>query len=75
MPIPSRPAFEKIVEKIKPEREFSRQPLVQILFNLADTSERHLALPRCDVVNLRRWRWRQNMMSCYLHPISTGKSS
>ena len=42
--------FEKIVEKIKPEREFSRQPLVQILFNLADTSERHLALPRCDVV-------------------------
>ncbi len=42
--------FEKIIEKVKPEREFGRQPLVQMLFNLADTSERLLALPRCDVV-------------------------
>jgi amino acid adenylation domain-containing protein len=44
--------FERIVEEIKPERELGRQPLVQVLFNLADIAERFLILPGCEVVKL-----------------------
>jgi len=42
--------FERIIEEIKPEREIGRQPLVQVLFNLADSAERFLKLPGCEVV-------------------------
>jgi amino acid adenylation domain-containing protein len=44
--------FERIVEEVKPERELGRQPLVQVLFNLADIAERFLILPGCEVVKL-----------------------
>jgi amino acid adenylation domain-containing protein len=44
--------FERIIEEVKPEREFSRQPLIQVLFNLADISERRLTLPGCNVAKL-----------------------
>jgi amino acid adenylation domain-containing protein len=44
--------FERIVEEVKPERELGRQPLVQVLFNLADIAERLLKLPGCEIVKL-----------------------
>ena len=44
--------FEKIVEALNPQRDFSRNPLFQVLFNLADVSERVLTLPGCEIVKL-----------------------
>lgn len=41
--------FEKIVEAINPRRDFSRNPLFQIMFNMADVSERVLQLVCCEV--------------------------
>jgi amino acid adenylation domain-containing protein len=41
--------FEKIVEAINPERDLSRNPLFQIMFNMADVSERMLQLRGCEV--------------------------
>jgi len=44
--------FEKVVEELNPQRDFSRNPLFQVLFNLADISERVLTLPGCEIVKL-----------------------
>ena len=44
--------FEKIVEEIKPRREPGRNPIFDILFNIADTSERILTLAGCEVTKL-----------------------
>ena len=44
--------FEKIVEEIKPRREPGRNPIFDILFNIADTSERVLTLAGCKVTKL-----------------------
>jgi amino acid adenylation domain-containing protein len=44
--------FEKIVEEIKPRREPGRNPIFDILFNIADTSERILTLTGCEVTKL-----------------------
>jgi len=44
--------FEKIVEEINPRREPGRHPIFDILFNIADTSERILTLPGCEVTKL-----------------------
>ncbi|MDP2601547.1 MAG: amino acid adenylation domain-containing protein [Deltaproteobacteria bacterium] len=44
--------FEKAVEELNPQRDFSRNPLFQVLFNLADISERVLTLPGCEIVKL-----------------------
>jgi amino acid adenylation domain-containing protein len=44
--------FEKIVEEIKPRREPGRNPIFDILFNIADTSERILTLAGCGVTKL-----------------------
>jgi amino acid adenylation domain-containing protein len=41
--------FERIVEAINPHRDFSRNPLFQIMFNMADVSERVLRLNGCEV--------------------------
>jgi non-ribosomal peptide synthetase component F len=41
--------FERIVEAINPQRELSRNPLFQILFNLADIWDRVLPLRGCEV--------------------------
>ena len=38
--------FEKIVEAVNPHRDLSRNPLFQVVFNMADVSERVLQLPR-----------------------------
>jgi amino acid adenylation domain-containing protein len=41
--------FEKIVEELRPRRDRGRNPIFEILFNIADTRERSLALPGCEV--------------------------
>ena len=41
--------FDKIVEEVKPQREPGRNPIFDILFNIADISERLLALAGCEV--------------------------
>lgn len=46
--------FESLVEELNPERDQGRNPLFQVLFNMADITERELALPGCAVVKLRR---------------------
>ena len=44
--------FEQVVEEINPQRDLSRNPLFQVMFNMADTSERVLTLPGCTVTKL-----------------------
>src|SRR5207253_3563126 len=44
--------FDKVVEEINPQRDLSRNPLFQVMFNMADTSERTLTLPGCAVTKL-----------------------
>ena len=44
--------FEKVVEEINPQRDLSRNPLFQVMFNMADTSERVLKLAGCTVIKL-----------------------
>jgi amino acid adenylation domain-containing protein len=44
--------FEKVVEEINPQRDLSRNPLFQVMFNMADTSERVLKLAGCQTVKL-----------------------
>ncbi len=46
--------FERVVEEVAPERDLGRNPLFQVLFNMADIAEREFQLPGCDVVKLRR---------------------
>jgi len=41
--------FEKIVEVVNPQRDLNRNPLFQVLFNMADVSERMLSLRGCEV--------------------------
>ena len=48
--------FEKIVEAINPQRELNRNPLFQIMFNVADVSERVLPLSGCEVTRQRALR-------------------
>jgi amino acid adenylation domain-containing protein len=44
--------FEKVVEETNPERDLSRNPLFQVLFNMVDISERILELAGCRTVKL-----------------------
>src|SRR5262249_3923384 len=46
--------FERVVEEINPQRNLSRNPLFQVMFNMAETSERVLKLAGCQTVKL--WR-------------------
>jgi amino acid adenylation domain-containing protein len=41
--------FEKIVEELKPPRHRGRNPVFDILFNIADNAERTVALRGCEV--------------------------
>jgi amino acid adenylation domain-containing protein len=41
--------FEKIVEAVNPSRDLSRNPFFQVMFNMADLSERVLHLHGCEV--------------------------
>jgi amino acid adenylation domain-containing protein len=40
--------FERVVEEIHPGRDFSRNPIFQVLFNMADVGERDLVLAGCE---------------------------
>ena len=44
--------FEKIVEELNPDRNLNRNPLFQVMFNMADISERVLKLRGCEVIKL-----------------------
>jgi amino acid adenylation domain-containing protein len=44
--------FEKLVEELRPPRDSGHNPIFDNLFNVADISERTLALPGCDIVKL-----------------------
>ena len=44
--------FEKIVEELRPPRDPGRNPIFDIIFNIADISERVLALSGCEVAKL-----------------------
>jgi amino acid adenylation domain-containing protein len=44
--------FDRIVEEINPARDLSRNPLFQVMFNMADTSERLLKLEGCQINKL-----------------------
>jgi amino acid adenylation domain-containing protein len=44
--------FDRVVDEINPERDLSRNPLFQIVFNMADVSQRILTLPGCKVTKV-----------------------
>ena len=44
--------FDRVVDEINPERDLSRNPLFQIMFNMADVSQRILTLPGCKVTKV-----------------------
>jgi amino acid adenylation domain-containing protein len=44
--------FEKLVEELRPPRDSGHNPIFDVLFNVADTSERTLVLTGCDIVKL-----------------------
>ena len=46
--------FERIVEELHPQRDPGRNPIFQVLFNMADISERQLRLSGCTAVKLER---------------------
>ena len=46
--------FERVVEELNPDRDPSRNPIFQVLFNMADASERELKLAGCAVTRLNR---------------------
>jgi amino acid adenylation domain-containing protein len=44
--------FEKLVEEMNPPRDFSRNPIFNVVFNMVDRSERVLTLAGCKVTNV-----------------------
>ena len=44
--------FDQVVEEINPQRDLNRNPLFQVMFNMADTSERVLTLQACKVTKV-----------------------
>jgi amino acid adenylation domain-containing protein len=46
--------FELVVEELKPERDPRRNPIFQVLFNMAEIGERELQLSGCAITRLRR---------------------
>ncbi|MGH7853180.1 MAG: condensation domain-containing protein, partial [Candidatus Binatia bacterium] len=47
-------SFERVVEDLNPERDLSRNPIFQVLFNMADISDRDLKLAGCATTKLNR---------------------
>ena len=46
--------FEKLVEELGPPRDFNRNPVFDVLFNMADVSGRSLSLTGCEVAKVAR---------------------
>jgi amino acid adenylation domain-containing protein len=46
--------FDRLVEELNPQRDISRNPIFQILFNMADIAERELRLAGCETVRLHQ---------------------
>jgi amino acid adenylation domain-containing protein len=46
--------LERVVEDLNPQRDLSRNPIFQVLFNMVDISERELKLSGCTTVKLQR---------------------
>jgi amino acid adenylation domain-containing protein len=44
--------FEKLVGELAPPRDFAHNPIFDVLFNMADTSERVFSLPNCQVTKI-----------------------
>ena len=44
--------FERLIQELKPERDLSRNPLFQVMLNMADLSERVLTLSGCKTIKL-----------------------
>ncbi|MFE7853363.1 amino acid adenylation domain-containing protein [Streptomyces sp. NPDC057403] len=44
--------FEKVVERLRPERDLSRNPLFQVMVDVQDTSSGHSALPGLEATDL-----------------------
>jgi amino acid adenylation domain-containing protein len=44
--------FDKLVEELAPPRDFTRNPIFDVLFNMADTSERVFSLTNCEVTKI-----------------------
>jgi amino acid adenylation domain-containing protein len=44
--------FERVVEEINPQRDLSRNPLFQLMFNMTDASERLLKLTGCQTIKI-----------------------
>ncbi|HEX2933229.1 MAG TPA: amino acid adenylation domain-containing protein, partial [Candidatus Binatia bacterium] len=46
--------FERIVEKINPQRDLGRHPIFEVLFNLAEVGDRELKLTGCETTKIRQ---------------------
>ena len=46
--------FERVVEEINPQRDSTRNPIFQVLFNMADIADRDLQLAGCATTKLDR---------------------
>jgi amino acid adenylation domain-containing protein len=46
--------FEKLVEEMDPPRDFNRNPIFDVLFNMADVSRRTFSLAGCQVAKVSR---------------------
>ena len=46
--------FERVVEELHPQRDPARNPIFQVLFNMADISDRDLKLAGCATTRLNR---------------------
>ena len=55
--------FERVVEELNPQRDPGRNPIFQVLFNMAEIAERELKLAGCETVKLARGHARREIRS------------